>query len=508
MKTMWQKLNDFSMTIKTITVLILAVIVAGGVVMSQNPPRDIRSLSKANPECIQEIADTNSILLKWGAVETEITDPKQIADIISTLGSLQVTEYIYEIDHKRQSYDDYAACQIIWPGVQYLYLSENLQRITGYETEWLNTTPEILCDMFQRYCMETRNALADTTFYVDLTNDNKEELIVVNPMKDRGCFSVYDANGYVLYDIDKKISKRNSNGDYFLYEKEGKYYLLETDLDDIRSLDSNYWRLMQFDESGDIVYAKAELVNIEPENGPDYEHSWYAFDLQELKPFFNEMDEMLQDATLLLSTDGSKVQFSTTTYTVKRTVNDYMDKWYDAMPVLQQTSREQWMRMNMDERLKLCDELLRIDSQYMYAKGWAESYANNDGEARHKLLSDKLWEYVAKVDETDKYEPWMPVYRNLTITRDEEVNNIYYGNETTLHYTLKDGSLTVNNYSVETVKDENGEAIQNTFRIVYDISKDSEETYTYTEQIVFERGNDWPDWLVTECEAIFEKSYP
>lgn len=265
---------------------------------------------------------------------------------------------------------------------------------------------------------------------------------------------------------------------------------------------------MQFDESGDIVYAKAELVNIEPENGPDYEHSWYAFDLQELKPFFNEMDEMLQDATLLLSTDGSKVQFSTTTYTVKRTVNDYMDKWYDAMPVLQQTSREQWMRMNMDERLKLCDELLRIDSQYMYAKGWAESYANNDGEARHKLLSDKLWEYVAKVDETDKYEPWMPVYRNLTITRDEEVNNIYYGNETTLHYTLKDGSLTVNNYSVETVKDENGEAIQNTFRIVYDISKDSEETYTYTEQIVFERGNDWPDWLVTECEAIFEKSYP
>lgn len=507
MKTMWKKINNLSMNIKTITVLILVAVVASVVVMSQNPSRDIRSLSEVEPECMLELANTDTLKMKWGAVEVEITDTKQIADIVDTLGSLQVTEYIREIDHHGQWYNDYATCQIIWPGSHHLYFSEKMKRLNGSDTEWLITTPKIMGDLFQQYCMESRNALINTTVYVDLSNDYEEEILVVNPMQDSVRFSVYNADGYVLYDVMKKVDKYNIYGDHFLYEKDGTYYLLETNLDDMRSLDVNFYRVLQFDDRYDLVYVKEKLISIEPENGPDYEHSWYDFDLQALRPALVELDEMLQDATLLFSTDGSTIQFSTTNHTVKRTVNDYMNKWYDAMPVLKQTSREQWMAMNMNERLELCDELLRIDSQYMYAEGWAETYVNNDGEARHQLLADDLWEYVAKVDETDKYEPWMPVYRNLTITRDEEVNNIYYGNETTLHYTLKDDSLTVNSYFIEQVKNENGETVLNTFRIVYDITKSSGENYIYTEQIVFERGKNWPDWQVTKCEAAFEKNY-
>ena len=161
------------------------------------------------------------------------------------------------------------------------------------------------------------------------------------------------------------------------------------------------------------------------------------------------------------------------------------------------------MDMNMDERLECCEYYLRADSQKKHAKGWAESYVNNDGEARHQLMTDDLWKATTKVNQTEERESWMPILEGLTIHREEDNNNLYSGNESEFHYALKDDSLTVKNYSVEQATDENGAIVENTFRILYEIAEDSGKQYTYIEQIVFERGENWPDWLVTECESLF-----
>ena len=367
---------------------------------------------------------------------------------------------------------------------------------------WLITNPDILQGLFQNYCTEMRDSLADTTYYADLDNDGIDEVIVVNPQDEKFHFTIYRADGIMLYDAWMN-TKYSHHGDFYLCEKDGEYYLLEFNLD---RMDDRFWYfdwyLRQFDEKGGIIEIDYNHQSI-ARTDDDYRYGSYRFDLDELKLFFHELDDLLQHSILLLSTEDGQMLYSTKDKLMQMTVDDYMDYWYDAIPVLQPISREAWMDMNMDERLECCEYYLRADSQKKHAKGWAESYVNNDGEARHQLMTDDLWKATTKVNQTEERESWMPILEGLTIHREEDNNNLYLGNESEFHYALKDDGLTVKDYSVEQATDENGAIVENTFRILYEIAEDSGKQYTYIEQIVFERGENWPDWLVTECESLF-----
>jgi hypothetical protein len=120
---------------------------------------------------------------------------------------------------------------------------------------------------------------------------------------------------------------------------------------------------------------------------------------------------MLKNSMLLLSTENYQMIYSTVDNPITMTVDDYMDYWYDAMPLLAPIGNEHWTAMNMEERLGCVEYYLRVDSQMSFAKGWADTYKLNTGESRMELMSKDLQSYVSKVDDTEQYEPWMPVYK-------------------------------------------------------------------------------------------------
>ena len=505
---MLQKIKNLSTTIKMLILILIAGLVVCGVVlyMNQEPPRDIRSLSEADMSFFEPLTEAESVELCWGAAQIIITDKSQIDDIIHTLMTLQVTEFIKETDYRHDIDNTSAAVRIHFP-VQdrHIYSTVDYQNAIVFSPigeSWLITNPDILQGLFQNYCTEIRDSLADTTHYADLDNDGADEIIVVNPQDEKFHFTIYRADGIMLYDAWMN-TKYSHHGDFYLCEKDGEYYLLEFNLDRMNDRFWYFdWYLRQFDEKGGIIemdYNHQSIARTED----DYRYGSYRFDLDELKLFFHELDDLLQHSILLLSTEDGQMLYSTKDKLMQMTVDDYMDYWYDAIPVLQPISRDAWMDMNMDERLECCEYYLRADSQYMYAKGWAESYVNNDGEARHQLMTDDLWKATTKVNQTEERESWMPILEGLTIHREEDNNNLYSGNESEFHYALKDDDLTVKDYSVEQATDENGAIVENTFRILYEIAEDSGKQYTYIEQIVFERGENWPDWLVTECESLF-----
>jgi len=505
---MLQKIKNLSTTIKMLILILIAGLVVCGVVlyMNQEPPRDIRSLSEADMSFFEPLTEAESVELCWGAAQIIITDKSQIDDIIHTLMTLQVTEFIKETDYRHDIDNTSAAVRIHFP-VQdrHIYSTVDYQNAIVFSPigeSWLITNPDILQGLFQNYCTEMRDSLADTTHYADLDNDGIDEVIVVNPQDEKFHFTIYRADGIMLYDAWMN-TKYSHHGDFYLCEKDGEYYLLEFNLD---RMDDRFWYfdwyLRQFDEKGGIIemdYNHQSIARTED----DYRYGSYRFDLDELKLFFHELDDLLQHSILLLSTEDGQMLYSTKDKLMQMTVDDYMDYWYDAIPVLQPISRDAWMDMNMDERLECCEYYLRADSQKKHAKGWAESYVNNDGEARHQLMTDDLWKATTKVNQTEERESWMPILEGLTIHREEDNNNLYLGNESEFHYALKDDGLTVKDYSVEQATDENGAIVENTFRILYEIAEDSGKQYTYIEQIVFERGENWPDWLVTECESLF-----
>lgn len=505
---MLQKIKNLSTTIKMLILILIAGLVVCGVVlyMNQEPPRDIRSLSEADMSFFEPLTEAESVELCWGAAQIIITDKSQIDDIIHTLMTLQVTEFIKETDYRHDIDNTSAAVRIHFP-VQdrHIYSTVDYQNAIVFSPigeSWLITNPDILQGLFQNYCTEMRDSLADTTHYADLDNDGADEIIVVNPQDEKFHFTIYRADGIMLYDAWMN-TKYSHHGDFYLCEKDGEYYLLEFNLD---RMDDRFWYfdwyLRQFDEKGGIIEIDYNHQSI-ARTDDDYRYGSYRFDLDELKLFFHELDDLLQHSILLLSTEDGQMLYSTKDKLMQMTVDDYMDYWYDAIPVLQQISHDAWMDMNMDERLECCEYYLRADSQKKHAKGWAESYVNNDGEARHQLMTDDLWKATTKVNQTEERESWMPILEGLTIHREEDNNNLYLGNESEFHYALKDDGLTVKDYSVEQATDENGAIVENTFRILYEIAEDSGKQYTYIEQIVFERGENWPDWLVTECESLF-----
>ena len=507
---MLQKIKNLSTTIKMLILILIAGLVVCGVVlyMNQEPPRDIRSLSEADMSFFEPLTEAESVELCWGAAQIIITDKSQIDDIIHTLMTLQVTEFIKETDYRHDIDNTSAAVRIHFP-VQdrHIYSTVDYQNAIVFSPigeSWLITNPDILQGLFQNYCTEMRDSLADTTHYADLDNDGADEIIVVNPQDEKFHFTIYRADGIMLYDAWMN-TKYSHHGDFYLCEKDGEYYLLEFNLDRMNDRFWYFdWYLRQFDEKGGIIemdYNHQSIARTED----DYRYGSYRFDLDELKLFFHELDDLLQHSMLLLSTEDGQMLYSTKDKLMQMTVDDYMDYWYDAIPVLQPISREAWMDMNMDERLECCEYYLRADSQKKHAKGWAESYVNNDGEARHQLMTDDLWKATTKVNQTEERESWMPILEGLTIHREEDNNNLYLGNESEFHYALKDDGLTVKDYSVEQATDENGAIVENTFRILYEIAEDSGKQYTYIEQIVFERGENWPDWLVTECESSYQK---
>ena len=490
---MKEKIQNLSSTAIVIIILLIGIIIAGGVMWYQNqePPRDVRSLGEAVPQYMAEIADTAAIELKWGAVKTKITDSKQVADIIDTFESLQVTEYNSEIDDFNNGMNSPYACHVAFYKANgdldhIVYWHGDYQYMDGPETGWFVMKPDIIRDMFQTYCMESRNALADTTFYADLDNDKVDEIIVVNPEDKRFFITIYEQDGYMLYDAWLPSDKYSYHGDYYLYENDGNTYLLEFDLDRLNDYDWNIqWYQYQFKKDGTMHLVDERIIDIS-RTKEDYRYGIYEVNLDELEAFFHELDEMLKNSMLLLSTENYQMIYSTVDHPITMTIDDYMDYWYDAMPLLAPIGNEHWTAMNMEERLGCVEYYLRVDSQMSFAKGWADTYKLNSGESRMELMSKELQSYVSKVDDTEQYEPWVPVYKKTD-------NHFFY-------YALRDDGVTVNGYEISQVLDAEGMVVENHYRIDYDLVDENGEPYEYTEEIEYAAGEDiWPTWYVAKC---------
>ncbi len=176
------------------------------------------------------------------------------------------------------------------------------------------------------YCVEELQNYPGTTFYADLNRDGTDEMIIVDPGRtwestSQADIAVYKQDGTLLFSDYLYYSHMGWNN-YFLYERDGKDYLMEFMPSMYQGVANYSWKLYEFDEKNRLVVAEENKVDftINPEQ--------YDFDINAIHAFLSEVETMLNDATLLVSVENSNLLYSTVSEP-KQIGLDYYLNWLD-----------------------------------------------------------------------------------------------------------------------------------------------------------------------------------
>ncbi|MBQ2837018.1 MAG: hypothetical protein IJE67_02700, partial [Peptococcaceae bacterium] len=187
--------------------------------------------------------------------------------------------------------------------------------------------PEAFREVILSYCLGELQNFPDTTFYADLNRDGEDELIIVDESvkwedaKGQADIAVYKQDGTLLF-WDYMNYSHMGWDNYFLYEKDGKDYLMEFMPSMYQGVANYSWKLYEFDEKNQLVIAEENNVDftINPEQ--------YDFDINAIHAFLSEVETMLNDATLLVSVENSNLLYSTVSEP-KQIGLDYYLNWLD-----------------------------------------------------------------------------------------------------------------------------------------------------------------------------------
>ncbi len=184
--------------------------------------------------------------------------------------------------------------------------------------------PEATNDKF--YFVLNGQKYTDTTFYADLNHDNKDEFIVIDVSDweehDTVHFTVYKDNGKVLFN-DELYSSHAGWGNYFLYEQDGKDYLLKFMPTIYQGYATYSWQLMDLNWRGKLRVVDSNKVEFNTNQSLND-----SGEINEIKSFLDEVQSMLLDATLLVSVENGQLQYSTVNTPKVWDLSHYLDTEY------------------------------------------------------------------------------------------------------------------------------------------------------------------------------------
>lgn len=294
----------------------------------------VYALGDLRKELAEPWPDAATVQIQWGSETAEIKENWQIEQLRKRLAALQVqkkdevpgnqatTGTIAEPYQNTIEFFD--ANQNL---LAYISFYEDGSQIASQDTKnedgiYLKVMePDVLVGTLFQYGLVLREQLKNTTFLADLDHDGLDEEIVVNPRhwQQNQCaeMTIYGQNDAVL--LNTELFHAHAGwGNYFLYQRDGKDYLLYYDPSMYQGYADYHWHLLQLDENGQIMVVEEERVEftINPEQ--------YQFDVQAIYDFTMRLDTMLQDAVLLISVEDAELQYSTIDQQIKLSAEDLM----------------------------------------------------------------------------------------------------------------------------------------------------------------------------------------
>ena len=321
-------------------VIVLLVLVM--ILLAVNPLK-AGPLSEFEPKLLEKYPyGLNVINISYGVVDVHIDDKNEMEQFRDWLSNVKVQTT------KSDGRPWYTGVRIGIYGVKNeSYNEETLTRHGEIEGVSMNITrdlstiyaegqldsklkirnTEAFREMILSYCKDALQNYLDTTFYADLNHDGEDELILVDESvtwengMGEAKLAVYLQDGTLLYSTYLNAAHAGW-GNYFLYEKDGKDYLLEFHPSMFQGRANYIWKLYKFDMDNQLVVVEEEgqAFNINPEQ--------YDFDINAIHAFLTEVETMLNDATLLVSVENSNLLYSTVSEP-KQIGLDYYLNWLD-----------------------------------------------------------------------------------------------------------------------------------------------------------------------------------
>ena len=315
----------------------LAVIVMMMAALGVNPVQ-VYAMGDLRPEVYTAITDIDHATVRWGSAIVEVTDKAQLAQLQQALAAVQVKKQGRDYRHGNM-FNEYEAYLV--PTVNVVQFEtadgqlisrfafngdcsqlEPLDQDTERCAYLAVQQPEEILAVFAQYGAEARAQLTDTLFLADLDHDGIQESIVVNPtlweQEGTALLAVYQDDGAVLYSAD--LNRAHVGwGNYFLYHRDGEAYLLQYTPYMGQGYATYNWQLLQFDKNGqpEVVEEDSVEFTVNPEQ--------YQFDVQAIYAYCLRLDELLQQSTLLVSTEDGALQYSTADKAVTLSAEDYLD---------------------------------------------------------------------------------------------------------------------------------------------------------------------------------------
>lgn len=239
--------------------------------------------------------------------------------------------------------------------------------------------PQQILPLFAQYGTTAREQLQDTTFSADLNHDGVAEQIVVNPKQE--LINVYTERGIAL-PVKDWVSD-NARESYHLCTLDGKAYLLRycvQDADYAHALSSLAWELYELDKHDNLTLTQTDQVSF------SLTQAAYHFDTQAIYAFLQTLNEILEDSTLLLYTDGYQTKwYSTTAEPLRYSAEDYLD-W------LKKTADGEANEGTLLERLQRMQSSIYFDLPQKQLTQWLKENRNFDV-AQQELTAPALQEF-------------------------------------------------------------------------------------------------------------------
>ena len=295
---------------KVIIGIVIAVLMVCGVGLVLNP-KPVMTLGEYRPSLLQQHEENDYITIEWGSMTVRISDPVQVEELKAQLADVQVKKSSVQSDiwemggqiilpYEKNGEDGTMQSQItINPDCSIIYGGDDLEVMK----------PNVLEYILWKYCRSATNQYPNTTFYADLNHDGTDEYIVINVDEwesvDRVRMAVYEDDGRILFNREVYSTHAGWNN-YFLYTKDGKDYLLQFMPTMYQGNAAYSWYMMDFDRSGKLRIVDEERIefSVNPEQ-------FYEFDVDAIYAFLQETENMLNDATLLVSVEDGELLYST-----------------------------------------------------------------------------------------------------------------------------------------------------------------------------------------------------
>ena len=299
-----------------VDIVLMLLIVLGGLLLLN--PIGIKPLAEYEPLLTKEYPQgINVVSFNYGAVTASVENKDEINYIRNQLANLkvqQVNKHTCTQTANRitisgvldESYNEETKRHDVSLEVCSLELSNGLNMICGKELKVKDV--DSLKNLILPYVIEEMDNYPETTFYADLDHDGQDETIIINAEKwdslEEVKIGVYRQEGLVL--LGEYLNSSHAGwGNYFLYEKDGRDYLLIFKPTMYQGYADYTRMLISFDKNGEMVIEDQEIItfSINPEQ--------FDFDADGIYAFLQETENMLNDATLLVSVEDRELLYST-----------------------------------------------------------------------------------------------------------------------------------------------------------------------------------------------------